>query len=314
MSKPKLVELLRFVPLLLGILGTLFLYLSFVKINGVNYYLDSYFVSNTGPSLKIILGILIIMVLTAGVLVMIRKRTLNAIAIVLFTLAITAFLLWPQIYVEAHGGGEVYLGLGLIVNIALLVLALGLTLREFFSKFTFSIREMIESAILIGLAIVFDFIPKIRVGGSGGSISLTMLPLFIIAFRFTFVKSFINIGVVYGLLTCLFDGYGFATYPFDYLIGFGLISLSSLFRKLAMNDKFPLYLQYVILGTGILVGGLSRFIGSTMSSMIIYQTTLWGGLSYNATYIIPSVAFSLVFLLLLFPLLKRLQLRYPPKD
>ena len=43
---------------------------------------------------------------------------------------------------------------------------------------------MAELGVLIGLAIAFDFIPKIRVGATGGSISLTMLPLFIIAFRF----------------------------------------------------------------------------------------------------------------------------------
>ena len=112
----------------------------------------------------------------------------------------------------------------------------------------------------------------------------------------------------------MFDGYGFATYPFDYLLGFGLISLTSLFRKVAFSKTAPLYLQLIYFVSGILIGGFARFIGTTLSSMIVYQYTLWAGLTYNATYIIPSVLFSLLILLGLFPFLKSLTRRYPSHD
>ena len=37
---------------------------------------------------------------------------------------------------------------------------------------------------------------------------------------------------IFGLVTCLTDGYGFYTYPFDYLIGFGSIAVFGFFSRL----------------------------------------------------------------------------------
>lgn len=310
MDKKLLVKLTKYLPLGFVLIATIFLVIQFLTIGTTNYSLVSYVLANFPLSLRALLSIIVLLSVGGSVAIIFKNKTLNTISIVVLIMSITLILLWPQIHslvVEQ----DAKLGWGSIVGIVFITLALVMALREFFIEVKFTIREMVEMAILIALAIVFDFIPKIRVGATGGSISLTMLPLFIIAFRFNFVKSFIASGIVYGLITCLTDGYGFATYPFDYLLGFGLISLASLFRHIAISDKFPSYLQYIFFGLGVLVGGFSRFIGATLSSMVIYQTTLWGGITYNATYIIPSVAFSFVILLLLYPLLKRLQIRYP---
>jgi len=315
MKKENILKLLVFIPLMFAVVGGLLLFLPIVSIGGMPVNLITLLgASGYALSIKILVIILITLNIFAAVLLIIKRPMLNNVSLVLFILTLAIFSLLPGIYQTIDDTLVVTHDLGTIVNIILTSFSLIIALRIFFTKVKFNIQEMAELGVLIGLAIAFDFIPKIRVGATGGSISLTMLPLFIIAFRFNFVKSFIASGIVYGLLTCLFDGYGFATYPFDYLLGFGLISLTSLFRKVAFSKTAPLYLQLIYFVSGILIGGFARFIGTTLSSMIVYQYTLWAGLTYNATYIIPSVLFSLLILLGLFPFLKSLARRYPSHD
>ncbi|HKM02573.1 MAG TPA: energy-coupled thiamine transporter ThiT [Bacilli bacterium] len=315
MKKENILKLLVFIPLMFAVVGGLLLFLPIVSIGGMPVNLITLLgASGYALSIKILVIILITLNIFAAVLLIIKRPMLNNVSLVLFILTLAIFSLLPGIYQTIDDTLVVTHDLGTIVNIILTSFSLIIALRIFFTKVKFNIQEMAELGVLIGLAIAFDFIPKIRVGATGGSISLTMLPLFIIAFRFNFVKSFIASGIVYGLLTCLFDGYGFATYPFDYLLGFGLISLTSLFRKVAFSKTAPLYLQLIYFVSGILIGGFARFIGTTLSSMIVYQYTLWAGLTYNATYIIPSVLFSLLILLGLFPFLKSLTRRYPSHD
>ena len=315
MKKENILKLLVFIPLMFAVVGGLLLFLPIVSIGGMPVNLITLLgASGYALSIKILVIILITLNIFAAVLLIIKRPMLNNVSLVLFILTLAIFSLLPGIYQTIDDTLVVTHHVGTIVNIILTSFSLIIALRIFFTKVKFNIQEMAELGVLIGLAIAFDFIPKIRVGATGGSISLTMLPLFIIAFRFNFVKSFIASGIVYGLLTCLFDGYGFATYPFDYLLGFGLISLTSLFRKVAFSKTAPLYLQLIYFVSGILIGGFARFIGTTLSSMIVYQYTLWAGLTYNATYIIPSVLFSLLILLGLFPFLKSLTRRYPSHD
>ena len=67
-----------------------------------------------------------------------------------------------------------------------------------------SVKEMVEMALLISLAIILDLDGlKISLGANGGSIGFTMLPLFILALRHGYIKSLIGIGLVYGITTNL---------------------------------------------------------------------------------------------------------------
>ena len=105
-----------------------------------------------------------------------------------------------------------------------MTLSAGLSLSQSYDETDFTIRDIAEDGILIAAAFGLNFI-KIPVGPTGGSINLQMLPLMIIALRRGPFHGLVSGGIVYGLLTCLTDGYGFACYPFDYLIGrgFGLL-------------------------------------------------------------------------------------------
>ena len=127
---------------------------------------------------------------------------------------------------------------------------------------------------------------KIPVGPTGGSINFQMLPLMIIALRHGPQHGFIAGGIIYGLLTCLTDGYGFACYPFDYLIGFGSVAVMGFFRKFIFAKEQNNYNVKGILFI-LLAGALStavRYIGSNVSSIVVYGYTLEAALAYNAFY------------------------------
>jgi len=173
-------------------------------------------------------------------------------------------------------------------------------------QFIFTTKDIVEIAIFVAIAFILDLpFLKFRIGQNGGSISLSMLPLFIIALRKGWFKSFIACGIVYGLLTCLFDGYGFVTYPFDYLLGFGSISVASFYRLLIINKDYKFKIKGVVF---ILLAVISAFVirtlASTISGMIIYKLDFIGSLTYNLTYLLPSFAAVFALLVILYkPLL-----------
>ncbi len=167
-------------------------------------------------------------------------------------------------------------------------------------------RQIVEEGMLISLALILDFI-KIPVGPTGGSINFQMLPLMLIALRHGPQHGFIAGGIVYGLVSCLLDGYGFACYPFDYLIGFGSIAAMGFFRKFIFSDEQKTYnfkgLLFIFIG-GLLTT-LIRYVGSNVSSIVVYKLSLAGALEYNAFYIPLSGLVSTVALMAMYgPLIK----------
>ena len=198
---------------------------------------------------------------------------------------------------------------------------LGIAFTNFAFAFTMAsnkqhtVREIVEEGMLISLAFVLNFI-KIPVGPTGGSINFQMLPLMIIALRHGPQHGFIAGGIVYGLLTCLTDGYGFACYPFDYLIGFGSVAVMGFFRKFVFSKEQK---NYNVKGLiFIFVAGLLstavRYIGSNVSSIVVYGYSLKAALEYNAFYIpLSGLISTLAFMAIYGPLIKINQ-RYPVKE
>ena len=58
--------------------------------------------------------------------------------------------------------------------------------------FGFNVHDIVEIAMLSALSIVLDQFLKIRIGATGGSINLAMLPLLIISLRHGPFKGFIG--------------------------------------------------------------------------------------------------------------------------
>lgn len=177
-----------------------------------------------------------------------------------------------------------------------------------------TIRDMIEIAMFVAIAIIFDMpFLKIRIGSNGGSISLTMVPLFILAYRRGPLKALIGCGIIYGVITCLTDGWGFACYPFDYLIGYGSIAIAGFFGKLVLeNKKKPMGIVWIVVS--VLVACFGRMIGSTLSSVILWEYKFIPALIYNVTYIGPSCIATIVALILLYPPLLEVNKRNASKS
>ena len=167
-----------------------------------------------------------------------------------------------------------------------------------------SINDITEIAILVAFAVLLD-LPglKIKLSGGAGSISLTMVPLIILALRFNIFKSFLSIGIVYGLITNLFDGYGFITYPLDYLLAYGSLSLISIFRP-QKRDKLTV-IRISLITIGIILAGALRIFFSTLSGVVLYDYTFKASLLYNLPLIGFSLLASLAIILLTYPLIHK---------
>ena len=184
-----------------------------------------------------------------------------------------------------------------LVMISLILMILGM-LREAFANTHFTIQEVVEMAMLIALAIALDKLTLWK-APTGGSINLAGIPLLILAMRFGPLKGMLGASVVFGLLSCLIDGYGFHTYPFDYFIAFAgygacglaywLLSKYAFKKDTTTHKLLALNIAFVIGGISVLV---TRMVGSTASSMIYWGMAddLPGALLYNIGYVGPSAA------------------------
>ncbi len=190
-------------------------------------------------------------------------------------------------------------------------IAFALIMASISSATKFSIRDLTEMGILVAIALALNFV-KLFPAPTGGSVNLQMLPLFILAIRRGPLKGFIAGGIVYGLISCLTDGYGIATFPFDYLLGFGSICILGFFSKAIFDQKDGYSVKGELF---LLLGGLLatfvRFIGGTISSMVLYGYQLVPAMSYNSLYVFISGGIALAVVMALYGPIKRVNKLYP---
>ena len=110
---------------------------------------------------------------------------------------------------------DVYIGAGAIM--LMIVSVINVTYMSLLpkEKKAIDVRSLVEISMLVSLSVVLDTFVKIPIGATGGSINIAMLPLMIIALRNDFKISFIASGLIFGLVTCLIDGYGLMYLPLE---------------------------------------------------------------------------------------------------
>lgn len=244
------------------------------------------------------------------------KKGFGSAACMLFVLGLTMTALCREFFASnsIEYLSSVSFGWGSNVSIAFAIIAAILCLSCEFTTNPIVTRQIAEDGILIAAAFILNII-KIPLGTTGGSANFQMLPLFIIALRHGPAHGLICGGIIYGLITCLTDGYGFATYPFDYLIGFGSAMVLGFFSKYILSEKQEWYnfKGEAFLLIGGLLATMIRFIGSSASSMIIYKLSLVPALAYNAIYIPVSGAISIAVLMAAYGPLLKIHHKYPVK-
>lgn len=173
---------------------------------------------------------------------------------------------------------------------------------------------MVETAMLVALAIILDLpFLKFRIGQNGGSISFTMVPLFILAIRRGPLRGFIGAGFIYGIITCGIDGWGIQTFPFDYLLGYGSIAIAGFLKKPILESKSP-WKGILFLVIAIVLSCCGRLVFATISSMVLYEYALVPALAYNISYIGVSAGFVIALMLILYKPFLLVNSRFPVKS
>lgn len=221
-------------------------------------------------------------------------------------------------YASGNGNNTV----AIIAIIFTLIMSL-MVFGKIFESNKFTVIEITEIAVLSALAVVLDKFARIPIQANGGSISFSAVPLFIIGVRHGGFKSFIASSLIFGFITCLLDGYGFATYPFDYFIalsGYCFVGIFFNFSKkhfingknLSSSKTFGVYFVSILL-SGIPVM-IVRYIGHIISGTILYQPiTFIDNFIYQSTYVPASVWCSIGATLVLLEPILLIQRAFPTK-
>ncbi len=181
--------------------------------------------------------------------------------------------------------------------------------------FTFTLSDITDIAVLTAMSIVLDTFVKIPLGQTGGSLNFSLVPLFVVALRHGPFKAFIAGGIIYGLVTCLIDGYGFQTYPLEYLVAFGTIFILGFFgpyinRSFKEKNTFKIVISIILIVLSIAMWGLIRWVAASIDSVLFYEATFRGGLAYNAIYVLPTTALDAVLVSVLAPTISAMSKRH----
>ncbi|WP_096435455.1 energy-coupled thiamine transporter ThiT [Alteribacter populi] len=163
---------------------------------------------------------------------------------------------------------------------------------------------MAEIAIMGAIGFLLDFVSFGFAWLQGGSISLMMLPIFIMAFR-RGLKAGLATGLIVGLLNLSFGAY--IVHPaqaiLDYPLAFFVVGFAGLFfvsKERSVKHRISMIVLGVFLGT------LLRFAAHFASGVIWIDVfapdeanAYLYSFVYNITYILPSFIVCLIVMILL---------------
>lgn len=169
-------------------------------------------------------------------------------------------------------------------------------------------RALVETGILVGVAVVLDIIfGYIYSLPYGGSISIAMLPIFVLSARRGLKHGLLG-GVLFGLISFIFKPYflNFLQFGLDYILAFGVLGLGALLKD--TKNKLSKFVYLMLIGSAL------RYLMATLAGVAYWAeyipdemawfdsvfgtsiaTTLsgnalvfFGSFIYNGLYMIPS--------------------------
>lgn len=170
-------------------------------------------------------------------------------------------------------------------------------------------KKLVEMSILVALAFVLDYVANIYSGWFwpfGGSISISLVPLAIIAFRYGWVAGFLG-GFVMGLLQLLTGAY--IMHPiqvlFDYPLPYAVLGFAGLFASKVNTVEVGRRSLYIWLGTGI--GSIARLVCHIISGVVFFADYAPEGMHpvlystiYNTPFVLASYILSAIILVVLY--------------
>ncbi|MGL4624333.1 MAG: energy-coupled thiamine transporter ThiT [Culicoidibacterales bacterium] len=169
-------------------------------------------------------------------------------------------------------------------------------------------KKLAFMALALALAFALNLLEKsfLSFGWlNGGSIMVSLLPLFIVALRYG-GRDGILVGIIYGVLGLLFGG--FVVHPLQVLLDYG-ISFAMVGLVGFMADLTSARWQVTVGITLACLGMLASFVVSGAVFFAEYAPvgqSAWAySLIYNATYLVPTWVVAIVFV----PLLTKVSLR-----
>ena len=170
------------------------------------------------------------------------------------------------------------------------------------------IQFLLEIAILGALSFVLDNLTLFKFP-QGGSITLSMLPIILIAYRWGVAGGLLT-GLISGLLQAVMGGY--IIHPvqgaLDYFIAFTVVGFAASTHgwliKSKLAERKGQMAAAIIVGTTL--GGLLRFLAHFIGGMVFFadaagdQPVWLYSLLYNGAYMIPSIILCAVVAVILF--------------
>ncbi|MFN2340412.1 MAG: energy-coupled thiamine transporter ThiT [Halanaerobium sp.] len=171
----------------------------------------------------------------------------------------------------------------------------------------FSTRMLAEIGVAVALAVVLNFLKLWRMP-QGGSVSLEMLPIFVVAFRWGLGAGIFG-GLAYGLLQLMFGAY--VIHPvqliMDYPLPYMVLGVAGIFKIRKDEIIQPLKMFWAVVVASIL-----RLIIHILSGAIFFGSYAPEGQNvwvystvYNATFLIPTTIVTYVVVMIVMKALER---------
>lgn len=170
-------------------------------------------------------------------------------------------------------------------------------------------KKLVEMSILVALAFVLDYVANIYSGWFwpfGGSISISLVPLAVIAFRYGWVAGFLS-GFTMGLLQLLTGAY--IMHPiqvlFDYPLPYAVLGFAGFFASKVNVVEVGQRSLYIWLATGI--GSIARLVCHIISGVVFFADYAPEGMNpvvysvgYNTPFVLASYILSAIILVILY--------------
>lgn len=172
-------------------------------------------------------------------------------------------------------------------------------------------RILVEIALSVALSAVLSMLAvRLPINFAGGTISLSMVPILVLALRRGVLPGVIA-GALFGFVDYLIEPFFVAPMQvlLDYPLAFGAVGLaglgSALFRRAYATSPSRAALWAVPF---IVLGGAGRFAAAWVSGVVFFGQNAPAGqpvwlysLVYNLSYIVPSIAICIAVALVVLP-------------